>query len=235
MSELENRQDAPEQQLQQGQAEGATQEGTEATEQQPVNLDELPEFRQWKSKMDRKLAAEKAERDRLAQELDQFRSKVDELSLRDASPDEREQYYKNKIATLEEERRMQAARQRKVAEATQRAEKFVTQLGLSMDTPGLDFSGDPTTTEGWQQFALSAAEIASKQRNKTQEQIDAEVREAQQEAVKKTGAAKVSTATGQASPLRAEYQKKLEALRGSGNFRAYSDLKAEYRKKGLKI
>lgn len=234
MAELNEHQEAPGQQLQEGQAEGATQDAQGATEHSQVNLDELPQFRQWKSTMDRKLSQERQERERLKNELEEYRGKVDELSLRDAEPEEREQYYQNKIAQLEEERRLQAQRQEKMAAASQRAQKFLDALGLNADTPGLDWSGDPLE-DGFEKLALSAAEVASKQGNKTQKQIDAQVREAKQEAVRDTGAARVSTATGQPSPLHREYVKELDALRGTGNFRAYADLKAKYRKKGLNI
>jgi len=234
MAELEQTQEAPKEQLQEGQADGATQAEERATEQKPVNLDELPEFRQWKSTMDRKLSQEQQERERLKTELEEHRKKVDELSLRDAPPEERERYLRNKITQLEEERRLQTERQQQVKQATDRAEAFLESMGLSTDTPGLDWSGDPMG-DGFEKLALSAAKLASSRTDKTKEQVEAEKRQAEQEALRKTGAARVSTATSEGdSDLARAYRKELGEL-GTGNFRAYADLRQRYRDKGLPI
>lgn len=234
-SELEQKQDTPEEGLREGQAEGVSQADERATERQPVNLDDLPEFRQWKSTMDRKLAEETRERERLKKELEEHRKKVDELSLKDAPPEERERYYRNRVTQLEEEQKLQADRQAKMAAANQRAIDFLSTLGLTPETPGLDWGGDPLA-DGFERLALSAAKLASSTTRSSQEQVEAKTREAKQEALKESGVPRVSTATSEgASDLERAYQKELGALRGSGNFRAFVELKKKYREKGLQV
>lgn len=234
MAGLENAQEAPNTELQEGQQGGAGQEQTQATEQPTSNLDDDPRFREWKSKMDKRLAQERAEREKLQKELAQHRAKMDELMLRDAPPEEREKYLRNKLTQLEEEQRLQSERQARATQAYQEAEDFLATLGLSADTPGLDWSGDPLQ-DGFRRLARSAAEIVAGRGTQTKEQVETQVRQARQQAAKETGAANVSTATGGSPALRAEYQKKLEALKGTGDFRGYAELKAQYRAKGLNV
>ena len=235
MSQLEQGQEAPEQQLQEGQAEGANQETEQAGERKPVNLDELPEFRNWKSKMDRQIAQERGERERLEQQMKEQRSRLQELQLQDAPPDEQVKILKNQLAQREEEMRMQQERQRKIQERTETAQQFLNELGLDWETPGLDKSGDPLG-DGFERLVMSAAKIAAQKDGNSKQQVEAKVREAQQKAVKETGAADVSTATEGGGPsLRAQYEKDLAKLRGSRNVRAFVALKKEYREKGLDV
>lgn len=235
MAELETTQDASDEQLQEGQAEEASQEESQATEERPANLDEDPRFRQWKSKMDRIVATERKERERLQQELEAHREKVDELSLKDAQPEERVNYYRNKVAQLEQEQRIQSQRQQQIAEMTEKADTLLNKLGLDRNSPGLDWSGDPME-DGFEKLALSAVEVASKKQGTSKQQVEAEVRKAKQEAIKETGAADVSTATKGGGPsLRAQYEKELAELRGSRNVRGFVALRHKYREKGLDV
>jgi len=235
MSELETTQEASEQQLQEGQAEEAGQEESQATEQSPVNLDELPQFRNWKSKMDRQLAQERGERERLQQKLEEQQERLQELQLRDAPPDEQVQILKNQLAQTREEQRMEAERRQRAARMRQEAEDVLNSLGVKRDHPDLDWSGGPTE-DGVLQLMKSAAKIAAQKDNTSKQQVEAEVRKAKQEAMKETGAADVSTATGSGGPtLRAQYEKELAKLKGSRNIRAFTELRHKYREKGLDV
>jgi len=234
MSELEKNQEAPEA-LQEGQADGADREESGAAEHPLPDLDQDPRFRKHKSLMDQRLAQERAERERLQKELEEHRRKVEELSLRGATPTEQAKYYQNRLTALEEEQRVQAQRQEQQARAYKRATELLDSLGLTPETPGLDWEGDPLT-DGFERLALSAAKMASSKGKQTQERVEAEVRKAKQDAIKETGAAQVSTAKGDAgSALEAEYRKEMAALRGSSDMRAYVDLRERYREKGLPI
>ncbi|MGD2144987.1 MAG: hypothetical protein PVF54_10960 [Anaerolineae bacterium] len=233
MDELVENQETSEAQLQEGQVEEVSPEESQAAEQPQINLDDLPQFRQWKSTMDRKLATERKERERLQQELEENRSMVDELSLRDADPDERVAYYRNKMTQLEEEQRLQAERQQRIAEAGEKADALLEKLGLTRQTPGLDWGGDPLG-DGFERLALSAVDVASRNRSMGKQEVEAKVREAKQAAVKQTGAAVVSTAKEGSGPsLRAEYEKARAKLKGTGDIRALINLKDEFREKGL--
>lgn len=228
MAELEQDQEAPEQQLREGQAEGANQETEQAAEQKPVNLDELPEFRNWKSKMDRRVAQERQERERLQQQLEEQQERLQELQLRDAPPEEQVQILQNQLAQTREEQRMREQQRQKAAQLRQEAVEVLDTLGLSADTPGLDWSGGPSE-EGLLRLVKSAAQIAAQKDDTSKQQVEAEVRKAKQEALKETGAADVSTATGSGGPSRrAQYEKKLKELRGSRNMRALIALRKEY-------
>lgn len=236
MAELDERQAASEEQIREGQAEEAGTAEAQAAEESPrVNLDDLPEFRSWKSTMDKRLAQERKERDRLAQELEATRTRLDEVALRDADPSEQVEFYRKKVAALEEGQRLQAQRQQQVAEVTERANAVLERLGLTRDTPGLDWSGDPTE-DGFERLVMSAVELASRQQGPKDKKVEAEMRKARQQAIKETGAVDVSTAKPGASPtLEAEYRKRLAELTGSNDMRAYVDLKTEFREKGLDV
>lgn len=238
MSELTQDPEAPESTLpEEGQGAGAGRETPQATEL-PVNLDEDPRFRKHKSKMDHKLAEKDQQIQSLQQRIDDLQSRADELALRDATPDEREQYLRNQLTQLREEQRIQALRQQKMAQANQAARDLLALHGFDESTPGINFEVDPTTLEGWQAFSLSVAQVANQRTEQTHEQVEAQVREAQQKALKETGAAKVSTATGGTSgddALWGEYHKEIAALRGSGNLAKWAQVRAQYREKGLPL
>jgi len=239
MSQLTQDPNAPEGTLQEGQGEGAGQETGQASEQPAqINLDEDPRFRKHKSVMDQKLAERDRQIDQLQAQLEELQGRADELALRDATPEEREKYLQNKITQLQEERKLEAQQRERMTKANAKAVELLAKHGLTMDTPGINFNVDPTTYEGWQEFSLSVADVVSRRSQMTQEQVEAEVREAKQKAIKETGALKVSTATGTGSTddaLWAAYRKELEPLRGTGDFGAWAAVRKKYRAKGLPI
>jgi len=175
----------------------------EATQQKPLNLDDLPEFRKYKSARDQQLARQQREADETRRQLEATQQKLAELELQDATPSEREAYYRGKLAKLQAEQ--EQARQRADAERQVQAAagELLKELGLEPDTPGLDWSGG-ATEEGYAKLAASAARVVAKrvreQGQQTQQQLDEATREARQAALNDAGVTRVGTSRGVAGP-----------------------------------
>lgn len=211
-----------------------------------VNLDELPEFRTWKSQADRRVAEAAREADRVKQEKAQLEVRLRELEeqsararLQGADPEDVVKFYEQR------ERDMHAAYERDLRERQEAEEvvrdglDYLASVGLSKDTPGLEWSEKPNR-EGLVKLIASAGRVlaAKAQAAEATKVIETQqaVQVARAEVAEETGAAKVSTGTGGSSPaLLAEYEAKRSALRGTGDYDALFRLKKAYREKGLDI
>lgn len=220
-------------------------EATTAGGAQPerVNLDELPEFRQWKSNRDREAAElqrQLKEQQARLQELEAAAQQAEELRLlQDAEPDQIVAYYQGQLAKTRQQAAQQAQQAAQHQEIVTRANATLTALGLDPLTPGLDWTGGPTL-QGYAQLLESAVGLLTQQQRQTsqtvQEKAEKAAREARQAAIAETGATKVSTTTGSApAGLRDQYERDVAALRGTGDGAGLLALKRAYRKKGLDV
>lgn len=176
--------------------------GAEA--QPKVELTELEEFRKYQSGVDRRegelrrqLEAQQAR----LQELEQQAQQVEEQRLlQDADPDELAAFYQRKLA--EERARAQTQQQALTLQQQVMAagQSLLARLGLSSDTPELDWGDGQPTWENYARLTESALGLVAAARGdaaKTaEEKVERAAREARQAAIKETGAARVSTATG---------------------------------------
>ena len=237
-------------------AQGAEEPTAERAEPEPepeqepvkekVNLDDMEEFRRWKSEADRRIAQAtgQAEQERRQRELYQsqmtnLQRQLDEARLQDAEPSEVAAYYQQQLTAIQAEQQRQEEERARTQKMSDRALRFLEKLGLPPETPGLDWTGG-ATEDGLIALVESASELVALrgQQMTKQQKTDAETaaRAAEQKALKDAGVTKVSTVTGGAAPtLQRQYEEELAALRGSGNLDAMLNLKDAYRRKGLKV
>lgn len=146
-----------------------------------INLDELPDFQAWKSKMDTQLAAERKERERLQAQIEQREREAQETQRRaleqaieDATdPDEQRRYVKQ-LAELQAAESY-AAWQKWDAHVRQR----VTEEGLSI----ADF--DPRAYSGPTGAAQFERDLATKKAAKLQSELETYKRAADPAAIQK--------------------------------------------------
>lgn len=168
-----------------------------------INLDDLPEFRSWKSATDRRLS----EAQKRAQEAEaraaEMASRLEDLELRELPPQEVAARYKTRLA---EER----AKQEQAREQQERAQALITEatatltkLGLDPQTPGLEW-GDGPSPENLARLYASAAQIVAEQNRQAAaqqaEQTEEQLREARTDALNQAGVTRVSVATQGAPP-----------------------------------
>lgn len=168
-----------------------------------LNLDDLPEFRRWKAGYDQRMAqAEKRAQDAEARATS-VASRLEELELRELGPGEQAAWYRTKLA----EERAALERERKAQEEARalsdQATKLLKELGLSADTPGLEW-GETPSPENLARLAASAARIVAAQtRQQTQqeaEQTEEQLRAARIGALNEAGVTRTSVATAGAPP-----------------------------------
>lgn len=184
--------------------QGPTAEGAEPQpERQAINLDDVPEFRQWKSNYDRKMAQIQKEAQEARQRAAQLEEQFDELRARDMPPDERAEYYRTRLAKVEADRQRQQEEATRQQELVGDAMKTLEQLGLDPETPGLEW-GDKPTPENLARLYRSAARIVAERTRQVsqsaQQKVQDEVREARIEALNAAGVTRTSTATSGAPP-----------------------------------
>lgn len=211
-----------------------------------VNLDDLEEFRMWKSEADRRVAQaarqaeqERQQREAYEQQMTDLKRQLDQLRLRDAEPDEVAAYYEQQLAAVQAEQQRQQEQARQAQIMSDRAMRFLEGVGLTVDTPGLDWSGG-ATPEGLIALMESATGLVAlrAQQMTKQQKADAEkaARTAEHKALQDAGVTKVNTATGGAPPtLQRQYEEDMAALRGTGNLDALLEVKDKYRRQGLKV
>jgi len=213
--------------------------GAPATAEPQINLDDLPQFRKFKSERDRREAQMQRELAELRQRQAEAEQRAAEAQVAGMDPEEQAAFYRQQ-AERERQRAMQ--QQQRATEQQQivaHVQEQLQGLGIAADDPALDWPADVT----WQNAAALtaqagriAAERARKEAEKRKEAAGQVAQQARQQAIQETGAARVSTATGRAPEgLRAEYEQKRQALEGSGDLRSAMALKREYRKKGLDV
>ena len=184
-------------------ATGEQPQGTQPTPAERLNLDDLPQFRKWKSDYDRRMAqAEKRARE-AEERAAQTASRLEELELREMPPSEQASWYKTRLAQeradMERQRAETEERQRYIAEASE----ALAELGLKPDTPGLEW-GDGPTPENMIRLMRSAARVVAEQTRQTRqaqaEQTEEQVREARIGALREAGVTRTSVATSGAPP-----------------------------------
>jgi hypothetical protein len=184
-----------------GQQVESTAEGEQAAPQ--VDLDDLPQFRRWKSATDQRLAEAQRQADEARRQTAQLESELEELRMRDAPPDEQAAFYRTKLAeqraSTERQHEQETQRQQIMGEATE----ALSELGLEPSTPGLDWSGGPTPV-GLATLMRSAARIVAErnrqQAQQSQEEAEEEARTARVEALNAAGVTRTSMATSGAPP-----------------------------------
>lgn len=213
------------------------------TEPKPVNLDDLPDFRNWKSSMDKLIDEQRRETERVRGEAEALKQEVAALRLRDAAPEDQVAYYQGELDRVTKEATRERERVRAEGDIYRRGSEMLAELGLNYRTPGLDFSGGQTP-DGLAKLTRSAALIVRRQQvaqaDAAAQQSTVTARQARQQGIAATGAAQVSTATGPSQPskdLQEAYQAELAELRRGGGDRSRKlvYLKNKYRAQGLVI
>ena len=196
----------------------ATPETTAAApEPKRINLNDFEEFRKYQASMDRKMAALQRQTEQAAQQVREAQDRLAESQLQDATPGERETFYRGQIDRLKSEQQRMVEETRRVAALQQRAADILQRAGLDFNTPGLEMP-EEVSENGLHQLYLNVLDLVAKRR---QAQLAAEQQQAQREErdahlgeVHASGAAQVSMGTG-APPKRdlaAEYQAELQEL-----------------------
>jgi len=239
MSEEESQQGAGTPGAEQAPAETPAAEPTSPQAPPKLNLDDLPEFRKWKSLTDRRLAESERKAAEAAAAAEQARTQLTEAQLRDAEPEQQITFYQSEMARLKAEQAREREAQETRNRYSERASQLLTSLGIDANHPELDWSGDPGP-EGYATLAESAAKVARQQAATAAAQADKKEKEMARatQQTENQGAARVSVATGSGGKqdLQAEYDKRARALRGKGNVEsALVQLKKEFRQKGLVI
>jgi hypothetical protein len=206
-----------------------------------LNLDELPEFRKWKSAMDKQVAEVRRQAEEERRQREQLEQQVRQAQMRDATPEEQAVYWQGEAARVRAEAEQVRAEQDRERQLKERAIQFLSELDVETDDPDLDWSGGPTP-DGLQTLMASAAKLVKARAEASvadkQKTAEEAARTARQQAIQETGASKVSVATGSgASNLQAEYERAVAALRKRGGNVAYDlvQLKRQYRQRGLKL
>ena len=217
----------------------AAEQQTPPTPPKPLNLDDLPEFRKWKSQTDKRLAEAERRASEAAAQAEQARAQLTEAQLRDAQPEDQVAFYQSEMARLKAEQQREREAQAMRDRYTQRATELLTSLGIGFEHPELDWSGEPGP-EGYAVLAESAAKVARAQAATAAAQSEKEKKEMARQATQagNQDAARVSVATGAGkTDLMAEYDKRARELRKRGGDVAYAlvQLKKEFRAKGLQI
>ena len=224
---------------------GRSDDGRRTTDGRPVDLTQLPEFRRWQANADRRDAAYKQElaearrqAEETARKARELEERMQESQLADADPAEVIRFYRERETRMRDEMSRQAQAEARKQAINERAGQFLESVGLKPDTPGLDWTGGPTEEglvalmeSAGQVLSLRAGELA-RSRTTTAEEA---AREARQETLVESGAARVSTSAGGApSSLRAEYEARKKTIR-RGDVSGHSALRREFRLKGLDV
>ena len=212
-----------------------------------VNLDELEEFRKFKSQADRRVAEATRRAQEAAKRAEELEAKVtaaqraaDEAALAKADPDERAAYWQNKARQMQTDmqRQMQEAAQKEALR--QKGMAFLESVGLEPGTPGLDFGGPEPSQENLMTLMESATRLLSARATELEKSKQAELakatRQAERAALDNAGVTRVGAGTGPAATdLMAQFLREKQALLGTGDMRAYNALKKKYRKDGLDV
>jgi len=211
-----------------------------AEQKKPVDLTQSDEFRRWQAARDRREAQLQAQLAETQRQMQEMQRQIETARLADAEPEQVAQYYQQQMEQMRTAQEQEAIRAQERAAIMQQATELLADLQLSADTPGLEWSEEPSW-DGLARLARSAAKIKTLQAEAlTKEQrtvVDQATQAARTEALTEAGVTKVNTATGTAAPrdLRAEFEAEKAKLRHSGDVGAYARLKSKYRKQGLDV
>lgn len=185
-----------------------TAEGEQPQEAPPapgkaINLDDVPEFRRWKSNYDSRMAQAERRAQEAEQRAAQIASRLEELELRELRPDEQAAWYKTKLA----EERASLERQRQDIQVQQQyareASEALAELGLDPQTPGLDWGEGPSPENMIRLMRSAARIVAERTRQQSQAQAaqtEEQVRDARIGALREAGVTRTSMATTGAPP-----------------------------------
>lgn len=188
-------------------------------EKPKVNLDEFDEFRKFRAEMDKRLAKERQERERLAaqyqQQLEQERRAREEKELAGMDDYQRTQYERDKAIREAAYWREQAAM---VAQQTDRQRGLSELINEYSDTHGVtipitEFDEVTTPAEAYRVANRYVKQQLQEQRQRTER--DSEERRTQRE--EKRAANKVDTGAGIGSTPKSDFEREYEAALKSGN------------------
>jgi len=182
-------------------------------ENQKINLDEIEDFRKYKAEVDKKLAKERQERERLAaqyeQQLDQERRAREEKELAGMDDYQRTQYERDKAM-------------REAAYWREQAAMIQTQTARERELAGIAAKfGVPRDVLEEATSRAEALEMAwDYQRQQEQEQrqrTEAESEERRSEREQKKAANKVDLGSGIGSTPKSDFEREYEEAKRSGN------------------
>lgn len=194
--------------------EGATTQPQEVEQAEPtaggtgpqaqrINLDDLPEFRNWKSATDKRLS----EAQRRAQEAEtraaEMASRLEDLELRELPPAEVAARYKTRLAEERAKQEQARAEQERAQALVAEATATLNKLGLDPQTPGLEWGDGPSPENLAKLYASAAQIVAERTRQATQQQAtqtEEQLREARISALNQAGVTRTSMATHGAAP-----------------------------------
>jgi len=215
----------------------------EAQQPQPVDLTKLPEFRSWQAEADRRQEQLRREVEAREKQLQELKQRVDELSLSSLPPDERESFYKTRLAELQAQQEREREQQRQREMYATRARKLLDSLGVPYDHPELVW-GEAPSPESYAQLAESAALVAAQMKREgakdVTEKAEKAARKARVEALNEAGVTKTTSAAPTASndTLLKQYKEELARVkrqRGHVSAGQYASIRAKYRKLGLQL
>jgi hypothetical protein len=193
----------------QGQAIAGGQGAPAAAEAQPpapverVDLTQFEDFRRWQSERDRREAQLRQELQARDQQMTEMQRTLNEMRLRDADPEEVAAYYQSELERVQAESQSQAAAMQERAEIVRQGQELLTDLGLSPDTPGLEWSSEPSW-DGLARLATSAARVLRLQGQAVgglaAADAQAAAHQARVEALREAGVTRTTTASGAATP-----------------------------------
>lgn len=184
-------------------AEGQQVPAPGAEPSKPVDLTQMAEFRRWQAARDRREAQLQQQLEQGQSQMQEMQRRLETLQLADADPEQVASYYQQRLAELQEQQAQQAAVSQQRQKFLGAAQELLDELGLAYDTPGLEWSDEPSA-EGLARLAASAAKLKALQAQgvarESQAVADQAAQAAKVEALTQAGVTKVSTATGAASP-----------------------------------
>ena len=211
-----------------------------------VNLTDFEEFHKWQSKADRRYAEaerraqESAKRaDALERQMAETQRMADEVRLQHADPSEQAAYYRDRLAKERAESQRYKEAEEQVKAFQGRATEFLESVGISPDTPGLDWGGGPSS-DGLLTLMESATRMIANRAQTLEQTRQAELAKATRQAelatLEQTGATQVGMSIGGThTDLRAAYNAEKAKLAGTGDSRGYVNLNRRYRDLGLDV
>jgi hypothetical protein len=180
-----------------------------AAPQKKVDLTQFPEFQQYQAEQDRQrqqFEAQVRQAQQQAQEAQQRQTEMEqrlvEMQLAGATPQEQAEYWQGQAQKAQQALQQQQAAAQEASFVNDQARAILSDLNLTPDTPGLDWTGGPTMG-GLQQLVKSAAKVVAQRAQTVQQQIQqlqAGTETAALDALREAGLVTVSTGQPQAPP-----------------------------------
>jgi flagellar biosynthesis GTPase FlhF len=219
-----------------------TQATTQTTAEQQApkrNLDDDPDFRAFKSSMQRQVQQALTLAEQQKQEANRLRQEAESARLATADPDERAAYFEKQLQAERAQYQQAQQQQAKEAQYRDRAYQRVVKAGIDPNDTRLRFEG-ASVEERYANLLESVTEILAEDRQKADADAKKQVKKEVVNALNEAGVTKTSTASaGAALPADEQEKRDLQAqwkkIKGSGNTRAYAQLRSKANRLGIDL